>query len=285
MSTGTTTTTTTATTMMDYYDIAMRAPVAETCCSVNPWKARLALNFKAAPYKTHWVSLPDIPKTRTSLGVAPCRKHASGAEYPTLPVLIDHATGSKIGDSFEIAVYLQKQYPTSGAGNLFPQDVSEIGYTYGQELAPWMPPLSERNEEPEYDDYSRFNREVDLAFTTHVGLMGYFLPLENEAAKKVFLDRAGLQSWEQIGVHGEVRQGLLNGFWAMLNDMARIFKRRDQGPFILGDRATYADLCLGGWLFMASRTLPKEEWEQVITGNDRVYGRLFETLGKWAEVK
>jgi len=271
--------------MMDYYDIAMRAPVSETCCSVNPWKARLALNFKAAPYKTTWVSLPDIPKARGALQVPPCRKHATGADYPTLPILVDNKTGAKVGDSFEIAVYLNETYPESGAGNLFPQDVPKIGYTYGQELAAWMPPLSDRNEKPEYDDYSRFNREVDLAFTMHVGLMGSNIPLDSEASKQVFLDRAGATSWEQMTLPAEVRATMLNGFREMLAGLAKVFREKEKGPFILGDRPTYADLCLGGWLYMSSRTLPKDEWDEVLQGNDGVFARLFGALEKWAEVK
>ncbi|KXJ86046.1 hypothetical protein Micbo1qcDRAFT_168860 [Microdochium bolleyi] len=298
MSTDTTTTTATTTTntmppKMDYYDIAMAPPVAQTACSVNPWKARLALNFKAADYATTWVSLPDIPSVRGSLGVPPCRRHATGEEYPTLPVLVDHSTGTKTGDSFDIAVYLHETYPDAGAGNLFPAqddpslpESKKVTYTFGQELAPWMPPLSDPHPDPRYAAYARFNREVDLAFTTHVGLMGQFIPLDSEASRQVFLDRAGLTSWEQIGLPGDVRKEMLGKFNETLADMARqLFKNSEEGPWIAGDRATYMDLMLGGWLMMASRTMPKEEWEAIKTGNGGVFGRLFDALQKWTEVK
>jgi glutathione S-transferase len=274
---------------MDYYDIAMRDPIAETCCSVNPWKARLALNFKAADYKTRWISLPDIPATRSALGVPPCRKHATGQEYPTLPVLVDNATGAKAGDSFDIAVYLQQQYPESGAGPLLPKDahLKKVleGYKFGQELAPWMPPLSDRHPDPQYDEYSHFNREVDLAFTTHVALMGYYLPLDTERTKQEFLRRAGLVSWDQFELKGEAREQMLQGFRKTLLELAEVFTMQAKGPFILGNTANYADLIVGGWLVMASRTLPEAEWAEVKTIGSGVFGRLFDALMKWAEVK
>ncbi|KAJ1323449.1 glutathione S-transferase N-terminal domain-containing protein [Microdochium nivale] len=299
--TSTTTTTTMTHPKMDFYDIAMRPPIEETACSVNPWKARLALNFKAADYSTTWVSLPDIPRVRTSLGVPPCRLHATGEGYPTLPVLVDHATGTKTGDSFDMAVYLDETYPDAGAGRLLPprdDNNDSIGYTFGQELAAWMPPLSDMHLDPRYAAYARFNREVDLAFTTHVALMGYFLPVDDDASRQVFLDRAGLSSWEQLNLTGAAREDMLDKFREMLRDMAAQLYHggRDRGeggrntagqqPWVAGaQKATYADLILGGWLFMASRTLPAEEWRAVREGNGGVFGRLFDALQKWAEVK
>lgn len=103
-----------------FYDIAMRPPVEENSCAVNPWKTRLALNFKGVPYTTSWVPLPDISKVRSKLKVPPCRKFADGSDFYTLPIIEDPTTGSLVGDSFDIAVYLQKTYPNSGAGDLFP---------------------------------------------------------------------------------------------------------------------------------------------------------------------
>lgn len=33
--------------------------------SVNPWKTRMALNYKRIPYKTEWTELPDLaPKLK-----------------------------------------------------------------------------------------------------------------------------------------------------------------------------------------------------------------------------
>lgn len=39
------------------YDIANNANLT---FSPNPWKSRLALNFKDVPFETEWVEYPDI---------------------------------------------------------------------------------------------------------------------------------------------------------------------------------------------------------------------------------
>ncbi|KAK9760708.1 hypothetical protein K7432_014983, partial [Basidiobolus ranarum] len=65
---------------MIFYDIAMRPPVASTCSSPNPWKARLALNFKNIDYSTTWVPLPDITEVRRTLGLDACRQFGAGTE-------------------------------------------------------------------------------------------------------------------------------------------------------------------------------------------------------------
>uniref|UniRef100_A0A0B7K9K0 Glutathione S-transferase UstS-like C-terminal domain-containing protein n=1 Tax=Bionectria ochroleuca TaxID=29856 RepID=A0A0B7K9K0_BIOOC len=174
---------------MDFYDIAMRAPSAEHCCSVNPWKSRLALNFKNIPHTTKW------------------------------------------------------------------------------------------------EEYASFNTHVDAAFSTYAGLMGYTMPVDSEATRDEFVRRAGAKSWDDFEVKGEAREQMIEAFKAMLGDLAREFTKNAGGPFILGARATYADLIVGGWLYMASRTLVDGEWQQVRSWHGGVFGDLFDGLKKYAEVK
>lgn len=268
---------------MDFYDIAMGPSARSPCCSVNPWKSRLALNFKNIAYSTKWVSLPDIGRVRQALEVPPCRKFADGTDFFTLPILVDPSTNSKIGDSFDIAVYLQKTYPASGVGDLFPPQV--LDYTYDQQLPAWAPPLSERRRDPEYDEYSKFNRDVDMAFTYHVGLMGYYLPLDSEASKEEFIRRAGVSSWEDFALKGEDRQKVKESLRLMMADLSKLFSKDSTGPFILGKQATYADLIVGGWLNMMHATLPDDEWEEVRGWHNGIFAQLYDGLEKYAEVK
>ncbi|KAG0045367.1 hypothetical protein BGZ83_009417 [Gryganskiella cystojenkinii] len=264
---------------MIFYDIAMRPP-----CATNPWKSRLALNFKNIAYSTTWVPLPDIAKVRCALGVDACRKFGDGTDYYTLPILIDPNTNSKIGDSFDIAVYLQNKYPNSGSGNLFPRQ--ELDFVFNLDHA-LLVPLSERKES-EHDDYSRFNTNVDAAFSAHVGLMAYNLPFDPataEASKAQFIQRAGVKSWDDFEVKGEKREKLIESFHLMLGDLGKLFLRDTSGPFLLGEQASYADLIVGGWLRMASDTLPKNEWEAVRGWHGGIFGRLHDGLEKYAEVK
>ncbi|PYI01164.1 hypothetical protein BO78DRAFT_379560 [Aspergillus sclerotiicarbonarius CBS 121057] len=275
---------TTSSNPMTYYDIAMRPPCATTCCSPNPWKARLALNFKKVAYSTSWVQLPDVSKVRRGLGLPPCRKFADGTDFYTLPILSDPSTNSKIGDSFDIAVYLQKTYPTSGAGDLLPPQT--LDYVLKQEFLSLVP-LSERSE-GEFDDYARFNTNVDAVFTAHVALGVQGMPLDPataEATKAEFVRRAGASSFDDFTLHGEAREKVMNSFRDTLGDLAKLFLRDTSGPFILGERASYADCIVGGWLRMMCVTLPATEWEDLRSWHGGVFGRLHDGLEKFAEVK
>ena len=266
-----------------FYDITMRPPVKETCCSPNPWKSRYALNFKGIPYSTTWVDMPDIPKVRRELGVPATRKFADGTDFFTLPILSDPTTGSTLGDSFDIAVYLQKNYPNSGAGDLLPPQ--KLDYVYTPDT-PSLIPLSERNEQG-YGDYARFNVNIDAVFTAHVPLMGYFLPFppeSAEASRAIFIQRAGGGSWDDFKVSGVAREEMMRSFHDALGELSKLFTSDKSGPFLLGEKASYADFIVGGWVKMASRTLPEAEWQEMRAWHGGTFGRLYDALEKYAQV-
>ncbi|KAM5350989.1 hypothetical protein ACJ41O_003712 [Fusarium nematophilum] len=277
-------TTTTSSGSIILYDIGHRPPVEETCSSPNPWKSRFALNFKGVPHSMSWVGLPDISKVRRGLGLPPCRKLADGTDFYTLPILQDTATGATLGDSFDIAVYLQRTYPDSGAGDLFP--VQKLDFTYVPPFA-FPAPLSEPDDGG-YTEYARFNTNIDAAFSTHVPLMVDGMPLDPataEESKAEFVRRAGLKSWDDFSLTAEAREKIMESFQSMLGDLAKLFLENADGPFLLGQRASYADLIVGAWLRMAKVTLPKAEWDAVRGWHGGVFGRLHDALDVYDEVK
>lgn len=259
----------------------MRPPTEKNCCSPNPWKTRLALNFKSLPYSTSWVALPDVEKVRRSLKVPPCRKFADGTDFFTLPIIEDSTTNSSVGDSFDIAVYLQNTYPNSG-GDLFPPQTLDYVFTHDS-----LVPLSECSEN-EFPEYAKFNMNVDAAFTAHVQLtlQGFpFDPATAETSKAEFVRRAGATCWEDFSLVGEAREKTKDSFRNMLGGLAKLFLRDTSGPFILGTRASYADLMVGAWLRMMYATLPESEWEEVRSWHEGLFGRLHDALEVYAEVK
>ncbi|KKY28033.1 putative glutathione s-transferase [Diplodia seriata] len=165
-----------------FYDIAHRPPVEETCCSPNPSKTRLALNFKRVPHKTTWVPMPAIASVRQQLGVPPCRQFADGSDFHTLPVVVDPSTTppTLLGDSFDIAAHLQQTYPDAGDGNLFPclpqPDALSFPLAPGSTAAMLVPLTPVR--ESAYPAYARFNVDVDSAFTAHVQLCVQGIPFD-----------------------------------------------------------------------------------------------------------
>ncbi|KAK1998909.1 hypothetical protein LX36DRAFT_14982 [Colletotrichum falcatum] len=266
-----------------FYDIATRPPVEKTCCSPNPWKARLALNFKGLPYSTSWVALPDISRVRSGLRVPPCRKFADGTDFFTLPIIEDPATGSLVGESFDIAVYLHETYPGSGAGDLFPPQALDYAFASDGILVP----LTDRRGGA-FPEYARFNMNVDAAFTTHVQLAvsGFpFDPATAEASKAEFVRRAGVSRFEDFALVGERRRQTMDSFRDALGGLAKLFRRDPGGPFLLGDKASYADLIVGAWLRMMRATLPESEWEEVRSWHDGVFGQLYDASEVYAEVK
>ncbi|WYZ35830.1 hypothetical protein EsH8_X_000477 [Colletotrichum jinshuiense] len=267
-----------------FYDIATRPPVEKTCCSPNPWKTRLALNFKGVPYTTKWVALPDIPKVRSGLKVPPCRKFADNTDFFTLPIINDPATNSLVGDSFDIALYLQETYPGSGAGELFPPQKLDYVFTHEHAI---LVPLSERHKS-DFPEYATFNMNVDAAFSTHVQLtvQGFpFDPATAEATKAEFVRRAGVSCFEDFALVGEAREKVKDSFRDTLGGLGKLFLQDPSGPFLLGAKASYADMIVGGWLRMMGATLPDSEWEEVKSWHGGIFGRLHDALETYAEVK
>ncbi|KAF6802780.1 glutathione s-transferase [Colletotrichum sojae] len=269
-----------------FYDIATRPPVEESNCSPNPWKARMALNFKGVPYKTTWVAPADIEKVRKGLNVPPVRKFADGEDFYTLPVISDPSTGALVGDSFDIAGYLQKTYPDSGAGDLFPPQALDYDFEHPSILVP----LSDCRES-EHPAYAKFNVNMDAMFTAHVQLttQGFpFDPATEEATKALFVHRAsayGIKSWADFALEGEARQTVMESFEQALGGPARLFREDPNGPFLLGTRASHADFIVGGWLRMFYVTLPESEWKEITSWHDGIFGKLHEALKVYAEVK
>ncbi|EAW09398.1 uncharacterized protein ACLA_036010 [Aspergillus clavatus NRRL 1] len=269
-----------------FYDIAMRPPIEKTCCSPNPWKTRLALKFKNRPYHTTWVPLPEVANVRRSLNIPACRQFADGTDFFTLPIISDQATDALVGDSFDIAVYLQQTYPDAGAGDLFPPQPHPLDFTHNLSL---LIPLSDpRPSHAAFPDYARFNAHVDAAFTAHVQLTVArfpFDPATAAASKAEFVRRAGASRWEDFALEGEARDSVKASFREALGGLAALFRRDPAGPFLLGARASYADLIVGAWLRMMRATLPEGEWAELTGWHDGVFGRLHEALEVYAEVK
>lgn len=256
------------------YDIAYTKPYEESTCAPNPWKARYALNFKGIPYSTQWVVMPDIAKVRRGLGVPAGRNFADGTEFFTLPIVTDAKTESKIGDSFDIANWLQTTFPDEGAGDLFP--AQDLTYECSGIM---LVPLSERKDNV-HADYAKFNHNVDNAFTLHMQLAAEGQRWDPELVDGIRAEmtrRTGL-SWEQIAIKGEARLKTMASLHDTLRDLAALFQRDTAGPFLLGEKPNYADIIVGGWLRIFNKALPESEWEEVQGWHGGVFGKLHTAL-------
>jgi glutathione S-transferase len=263
-----------------FYDIS--SPIQPRSYAPNPSKARLALSFKRAPFKTTFVDLPDISEVRKNLNCPAGRKLDDGSDFYTLPMLQDPTSEDKvIGDSFYIATYLEDKFPNSG-GSLFPAETTGTGLDYespNQDTAFFAPLSSIEGDKNE--GYAKFNVQVDATFSAYVVLVAEYMPFNPETAdatKATFVKRAHLNSWSDLSVQGEARTQLRAAFQVALKSLAELFMVNEGGPYLEGEKANYADLIVGGWLNMMSVCMPEEEWREFRGWHGGVFGRLHDAL-------
>jgi glutathione S-transferase len=137
------------------------------------------------------------------------------------------------------------------------------------------------NEGAKNEVYAKFNTHVDATFSAHVVLVAQYMPLNPDTAdaiKAQMCKRAHLDSWDSICIQGEPREQLKAAFNMALKSLADFFAIHEEGPFLEGDKANYADLIVGGWVNMMASCLPAEEWDEFRTWHGGVFGRLHDAL-------
>jgi glutathione S-transferase len=259
-----------------FYDIS--SPIHPHSYAPNPSKSRLALSYKRMPFTTTFIDLLDIATVRKSLACPATRTFADGSPFYTLPMLrIPNADNKVIGDSFAIATYLEDTYPNSG-GCLFPKDSKGTGLDYESpnKDSVFHVPIT-LNLGAKHADYAHFNTHVDTTFSSHIQLVADSMPFNPESADAVkasMAKRAGLPSWDVVYIRGEARAKLLAAFKANTETLASYFEVNDEGPYLEGKEANYADLIVGGWVNMMAECLPSAEWAEFRAWHGGVFGRL-----------
>jgi glutathione S-transferase len=261
------------------YDIS--SPLEPRSYAPNPSKARLTLGFKRVPFKTTWVDIIDISEVRKGLNCPATRKLDDGSDFYTLPMLQDPILGKVLGDTFDIANYLEDTFPDSGSC-LFPSNSTRTGLDYESPskdtafFAPLTTNLGSKNEA-----YAKFNVQVDATFSANMIGFGQYLPFNPntaEEAKVLMAKRAHLSSWDIICIQGEAREPLMAGFKVGLTSLAQLFMIHETGPYLEGKEANYADLIVGGWVNMLFCIMPQEEWMIFRRWHDGVFARLHDAL-------
>ncbi|KAL0572170.1 hypothetical protein V5O48_009798 [Marasmius crinis-equi] len=245
-----------------FYDIASGPPFRTY--AINPWRTRIALNAKQLHYRTEWVDITEIKTVRGQLGVPPTEKMPDGSDRYTLPIIHDQSKSEFIGDQFEIALYLDKEYPSSGV-KLFPDSTSV--------------------------DLARTVEEhTNSLFYQFFGLLTSGIPLNPETAaitKADFASRFGAKSWEDMGFEGEARIQKVEELRAAFESLAKLYRVNEdgtQGPFFEGRASpVYADLIVAGWMRVLQRSF--REFEEVKTWHGGLWARIHSETEKFAQVK
>lgn len=192
------------------------------------WRARMAAAHKGLDITTTAVNFLDIPKIE-------------GGKYQTVPVLLDHETGTGLQDSFAIAEYLEKTYPD--APTLFG---SEEGVVFARFIQAWA------------------NSVINLSIINMIALDIHDLltPEDQKHFRQTREQRFG-RTLEEIQ---EGREDRLEDFQAQLRPLRLMLATQ---PFLGGTEPKFTDYILFGtfqWANIASsfkllrETDPINEW-------------------------
>lgn len=265
-----------------FYDIASAPPLRTF--AANPWKTRLALNYKGLNYRTQWVQMPDITAMREKLHVPANRTLPDGTAYHTLPVIQDTEMGKILGDTFEIALFLDEAYPNMPS--LFRRHT--VGLT------------------------AAFNARIDGIFTKYAILCSQmpFDPSVAAAVGAMFAKRAeSMNVTMKLG--SEQREQKMAEFEADLGELSKSYRhtggttdyfwrqggtdkaqsqrappgREVGGPFLDGTEPVYADFIVCAWLKMFEAAMLEEDWKRVRSWQGGFWGQIVDALGKWSEIK
>ncbi|KAJ1301081.1 hypothetical protein OPQ81_003499 [Rhizoctonia solani] len=219
--------------------------------SPNTYKTRLCLEYKGLPYRTEYLTLPEIESKMKELGAPPVKD--TPPQY-TLPVIADPADDPNgrphyIGDSFKIAMYLDEKYPAPQYAPIFKPSTRSLQHLFIHRHLPII---------------ARTGSTVVMSKLKHVlddGSIEYikrtrgvlFNPLPEEEAD---------ETWK--------------AFREKFFDIGKSLDYRDEdGPFITGSRPSIADFAIGGWFHLLQRIAPSQ-LEKILDWHDGRW-RLFWT--------
>jgi len=210
--------------------------------SPNTWKTRYALNIKRLAFKTEWIEYPDIQAFYKQHNIPHVDTKPDGSPHYTLPVIHDGSTGKFIVDSFNIAAYLDEQYPH--APTFFPKGTRALQIAF------------------------------QFAVGSVTGALGRIVmpathTILNEASQGYFHRTKGIDElripedelddhWKQL----EVEMGVIDD-WLKMNG--------EEQKFITGDSIAYVDIHLTSRLLWMKKVLDgKTQGSKVSNGWDLI---------------
>ncbi|OBT70450.1 hypothetical protein VE03_00255 [Pseudogymnoascus sp. 23342-1-I1] len=221
-----------------------------TCWSFNPWKTRLALNFKGLDYKTVWIEYPDIKPT-FSPEIPP---NAPPDTPYTIPALRLSPTGL-IMHSRAIAAQLEELHPEPSL-HLDSPILAQVYAIQAKHIAPlyglWMPLVSTNLLNPRSKEYFDRTREE-----------GEGISLPELLAKT---EKREEEAWESA------REGL--------RELGALLEENTKGPYFMGDVVSYADLVVLSWL-QFYRCIDKERLFDKAVKIEPSFSTLYEAGKQW----
>ncbi|KIM25037.1 hypothetical protein M408DRAFT_331497 [Serendipita vermifera MAFF 305830] len=248
-----------------FYDIASR--LNPQAWSPNTWKTRFVLNYKRIPYETVYVSYPDIAQLWQTLGLSPL-----AADPKTFLPLIsvpstDGGPPSVIADSFDIALYLDYEFPETPA--VIPPNTGALQSSWALTLRTLVVP----NLRPLI--LPQLVHKLDERGAT------YF----RQTREKTF----GMKL-EELAPPGPKRDEALKKLERSLNDLFDMLKTNrghdeQHLEWVMGAVGpTFADFALGGILTWCKVGGDQQTWDVVSSWNGGRWARHLDKLQPWSDV-
>ncbi|CAJ2510512.1 Uu.00g133210.m01.CDS01 [Anthostomella pinea] len=216
----------------------------------NPWKTRLALNYKGVPYETEWVEYPDI-KPRL------LEHFPTTTPFYSIPTVC-MPNGKWIMDSVKIAEELERRHPEPSL---------HMDSAYHGKLKDMMPRIMAAL------------RGVYTPLIPQRLLTERSIPYWNETREK-FL---GMPLAQLAREHGG--EGAWKAATPLLQEVTGWLKDNGEGPFFRGKTVSYADFVWAAFLLFLGR-LGADVYEDFMTasGGRETHAKLMEAVAPWAEL-
>jgi len=216
---------------------------------------RYCLNYKGLPYQTIWVEYPDVASTLQSAGVPPTSRKPDGSPMYTLPAIIDPNTGTAMADSLLIAEYLDATYPDRPM--LVPNGTQTLLQAFVMAVTNNISPMF------------RFSMLITCKEILSERSDVYMRESRND-----LLQGASVEDIYPKGEEAKVE-------WKKLEDgMAGIGQWLGDRKFVMGDRISFADFILGGWLrtFKTIWGAESKQWKDIASWDGGRWGRFLDNL-------
>lgn len=205
------------------YDLPSKPP--NKSWSLNPWKTRLALNYKGVEYQTDWIEYPDLEPTFKSFSLPPNGPADTGYSVDYTSPALRFDDGTVVMDSWKIIHEIEKRYPAPSL-HLDEPIVEWIRLHISKLQKPLSPNVIPKVSRNLLNEPSR----VFFERTRHVR---FGMPLADYEK-----ERGGEKPWEEVKEPAEEVAERL---------------RKNGGPFFLGEQVSYADFIFVGFLHFLKR--------------------------------
>ncbi|KAK7542558.1 uncharacterized protein J3D65DRAFT_220487 [Phyllosticta citribraziliensis] len=231
------------------YDLPSRG--RRSCWSLNPWKTRMALNYKNIDYKTEWLEYPDVAPTLSAAGVPPNDPSSNPVPYSIPTVRLPD--GTYIMDSQKIIVELEKLQPEPSLhidSDVLPRVQELMPQIMGALVGVFMPRTPRV-----------LLADVSATYFEDTRKVRFGMPLSQLEKEK-----GGAPAWEAAKEPLQKMAALLN---------------QQSGPFFLGNEVSYADFVLVSFLEYAKRT-GQDAYDNIVAV-DKSFDEIYKASAKWLE--